>query len=200
MRWAAPLLLFMIGCGSLDLSEPDQFAKVAAPFNVGLSWFGNVALHEAGHTIAADLTGAHSISVDLLPTRDPEGNSHLGLTTAHYYGTISDAEKLFFDLSGPATTLLTHIIFGELNRSGLVPRHLQPTVGWLDFGSMASTYTHSILGLARSEQTDLGKHDAWIAGAFLVVQLTYDIVRIGFSDGGFEKYFKVMFGQDFYGE
>lgn len=182
------LLLLMNGCSS----------KYAIPVNIAASWFGNIAIHEGAHALAASGLGASSIEVSVLPEKDSYGHVHLGLTTATYDREISRFDETIFLTVGPTSTLLAHIGFGELNRSGLVPRPLQPLIGWLDFGAGISTYAHSLMGISRMSGADLGEQNILIPILLFGIQLTYDIYRIGMSEGGFEKYFNVLFGEDYY--
>jgi hypothetical protein len=166
---------------------------------MALSWFGNVAIHEGGHALSAYALGAKKIDVTIFPgTYD--GDFHFGYTRVGFDREPSRSDQSIFLASGTASTLLSHVTFGEINRSGHISKYLQPTLQWMDFGGMISSYSQSIFGLARIRHTDLGREDIWMAGGFLSAQIIYDVIRIGFSDGGFEKYFNVLLGNEFYGD
>lgn len=197
MRPLALVLLFALS-GCRVLQDPSSFAKVALPVNVAAGWLTAVSLHEAGHAAAAAQLGAESIDLDVLPCRDEDGRLHMGLTTASFEREPSPGEQAAFHVAGPAASFLTHVSFGELNRSGVAPRHLQPTLGWIDLGSALSVYVHAAYGLTRRRGTDLGETDLAYTAALLVCQLAYDVWRIAGSEGGLEKYFKVLFGEAFY--
>lgn len=189
-------LLFTSGCRVLE--DPSSFAKAALPLNVAAGWLAAVGIHEAGHAAAATQLGAESIDLEVLPCRDEDGRLHMGLTTASFEREPSRGEEAAFHVAGPAASFLAHVSFGELNRSGVVPRHLQPTLGWIDVGSALSVYVHAAYGLARRRGTDLGEADLAYTAALLVCQLAYDVWRIAGSEGGLEKYVKVLFGEAFY--
>ena len=187
------LIILLTGCQSISLGD---ITKILAPINAGASYFGAVGLHELGHAGTALSLGSDSVDVDMLPTRDREGNFHLGLTTAESAGWSKTDETLFLTM-GPTANFVGHVGFRELLKSGVVPRPLQPTMAWLSFGNQLAFYFHAGAGLARIESTDLGKEEAWISAVMLLGGITYDIYDMA-SDGG--RNFKVMFGEGFYGD
>lgn len=185
------LVILFTGCQSITLGD---ITKILVPVNAGASYFGAVGLHELGHAGTALALGSDEVDVDMLPTRDSDGQFHLGLTTAESTGWSETDETLFLTM-GPTANFVGHVGFRELLKSGIVPRPLQPTMAWLSLGNQIAFYFHAGAGLARVDSTDLGREEAWISAVMLLGGITYDIYDMA-RDGG--KNFKVMFGEEFY--
>lgn len=166
------------------------------PVNAGLAYFGTIGLHEGGHAITALALGADDVSVTVLPTRDDEGNLHLGYTKAYIEGGFSDSEATLFNTMGPAATFLGHAGSRLLLRSGEVPKIIQPTVAWFGLFNGISFYYQTIQGIARKKDKDLGKEDIWISIVMLSGVAIFDLVDF-FTDED-DRYFGVLFGEDFY--
>ena len=60
------------------------------------------------------------------------------------------------------------------------------------------SYYHSIAGIARMEGTDLSKTDVWIPASFLAVNVVYDVATFWVSEDTVERYFGVLFGEEYY--
>lgn len=197
MTKIAAILLIFVTCGCQSLS-PKDWAKITLPTNIAISYAANIAIHEGGHVLAAQAMGAKSIRVSWIPGRDDDGDWHLANTVAGFERPLEGHRAALFYSAGPCATGISHVVFGELNRSGYVDKYLQSTLQWIDLGSMISNYGQAIAGLARIKGTDFTKQDVWYAAGFIGLELIYDIVRISFADGGWKKYIDVLFGEDFY--
>jgi hypothetical protein len=68
----------------------------------------------------------------------------------------------------------------------------------MDVGGRAMSYYHSIAGIARVDGTDLGKNDIWVPITFLLANIVYDIGSFILSDDTVERYFGVLFGEEYY--
>lgn len=189
--------LFIAGCATTR-EQDATIAKWMLPINVGAAYFGSVGLHEGGHALTAMGLGADEVDVYVLPTKDREGNQHLGLTTyTSRIGKFSDRDFTLVNTMGPTAQFLGHVGARELLKTERVPRLLQPTIGWFGLFNQIGFYFHVINGLARNDKTDLGKEDIWVSAAMLCGGLTYDIYDL-LSDDKVENRVLVLFGEHFY--
>lgn len=156
-------------------------------------YFGSVAVHQAGHTLAAYSLGAKS--VDVLPATK-NNIFHGGFTKYTTSKSFNDKEKNYFNISGPAIQLTANIITREALKTGEIPYILQPTLQWFAIYNKTFVYAESIRGISRNPHADLGKEDIWIPLVFLGTELIYDFYDIYTDD--IETFFCVLSGAKFY--
>lgn len=194
------LLLLQTGCASFfkkDNWEQDA-TKWALPASVAAAYFGSVGWHEGGHALTGIALGADQTDVSVLPTKDDEGNQHLGLTTIRFReGSFSDTDITLYRTMGPTANFVGHVGTRELLKSGYLPKVIQPTVAWFSLFNQISYYYHTISGIARKGSTDLGKEERWIAISMFAGGILYDIYDMFFSDNP-EQALGVLFGEKFY--
>lgn len=172
--------------------ERDGSKWMVVPNVVG-AYFGTVAVHEGAHALTAELQGADSVSVDVLPGKNDEGKYYLGYT--EYKGkTFTGLEDTLFNVSGPAINGVAHLGFRAVLRSGYVPNVAQPTLAWLALGNKVAFYYQTIRGLAGDGDSDLGKEEKWISGVMLAGGLLIDILDFETDD----NYLSVLVGERFY--
>ena len=191
-------LLLLSGCSGLPKTDAD-IAKWLVPVNVTAAYFGSVGLHEGGHAIPALALGAEDVVVDVLPTRDQEGNFHLGLTSYRSrIGKLSDTDFTIINTMGPTAQFVGHVASRELLLTHRMPRLIQPTLSWFSLFNQIGFYFHAINGLARNDRTDLGKEQAWISGVMLLGGITYDLIDLFGRDSKPENRILNLFGEYFY--
>ncbi len=191
-KYLLVVIIFLCGCASLT---PGRLAKFMLPVNATAAYFGSVALHESGHYIAAKNSGGRHVTIDVLPSMHNEV-FYFGRTEA----TFNTEELTVFHTMGPAASFVQPVTFRSALRSGHVPKYVQPICGWFDVFGRISSYYHTVLGLVgRPKHMDLCKEDRWIAGAFLIGNVIYDVGSWLLSEDDFETYFGVLFGEKFYG-
>jgi len=188
------ILLLTSGCAT-SRSWDSTFSKILIPVNATIGYFGSVALHEGGHAITADTLGARHIKVSILPTKDRNGNFHLGLTSIEH--RFSDTELSLFGVMGPTAQFLGYVGSRELLKSDKIPRLLQPTIAWFGLMNQIGFYYHTVNGLIRNKKKDLGKEDLWISGVMLGAGILYEIYDFFLAEKPIKK-FQVLFGEDFY--
>jgi len=198
------LFLLLIGCKAVPpnkttehLQKEKTYLKPTLPISLGLSYFGGIALHEAGHATAGLLIGSNKIKLSILPGRDDEGNTHLGYTTAYFRRSPSKAEDVLFDALGPTFAFAGQILAREVLKTGYVPIILQPSLQIFSFVTKMQFYSEVGLGLLRKKTADFGKHPTYLPIAFGLAGLSYDIWDIVYCDDFF-KYMRVLVGEDFY--
>ena len=191
----AGALFVLNGCSNYSLKENDVMAALA-PVNMIAGYFGAVGTHEGAHALTAKLYGAESVQVSVIPEHDNSGAFYLGTTDYSKYGHISDMESTLFNISGPASMFAGHAVARETLKTNNVPHILQPTLQWYALSNKVGYYYHTISGLARDKNSDLGKEEAWISATFLFAGIAYDAYDILSDDIG--RYFGVLGGQKFY--
>jgi hypothetical protein len=190
---AIAALLLLTGCGSFTLKD---IHGVAVPLNAGVAWYTTLSAHEFGHKAALDGFGS-SGTIHLTPRRDENGRFQFGLTTFDPT-KLSSSELVAAKLLGPGTNFLQSVVFRTSLKTGVVPRWLQPTFGWIDVGGRLLSYYHALAGIGRVKGADLGEVDIWIPVSFLVLNISYDILSFVLSGDTIKRYFGVLVGERYY--
>lgn len=193
------IIIFVLvtpGCQGLSRKTEKFISKLLIPVNIVVGYFGSIATHEGGHAGAAWGIGGHDVNVIVIPMRDDEGRRHFGFTTTVFDEEPSDLELTLFHTMGPTAMWVGHVGSRALLRAGKVPHLLQPTLAWYSVCNQIGFYGGTLFGLARLDQTDLGKEDVWISAVMLLGGLTIDLVD--FLSDEPKRYFGVLVGESFY--
>ena len=85
-------------------------------------YFGHITAHELAHSAAAKYYGAEVIDFKILPSKDDEGNWHLGTMTYQYeIGTMNDNEHAMVAFTPTATNLVFLGLFVTSYELDLLP-------------------------------------------------------------------------------
>ncbi len=188
--------LCSMGCTSLK-REQDVLPYLI-PANMAAGYFGAVATHEGAHALTAAAQGGKKIRVRIIPDYDDQGKTHFGLTSYTTNHPPSGLETTLFNTSGPASMFVAQAATRELLKTNTVPRFAQPTLQWYAVANKIGYYYHSIRGLARDKNADLGKEALWVPITFLAAGLAYDVYD--FCSDSPQRYVGVLGGQEFYEE
>jgi hypothetical protein len=189
-------LFFVSGCAS-NVRWESKAAKWLIPANIGIAYFGNLALHESSHALAVEGFGSSVHSMRFTPEIEG-GNLYFG--NIRFDSTnLSDTELTVINTMGPTSTYAGHVFMREMLKTGKMPPIIQPTMGWFSLFGKISYYYHVGNGLFRRKGTDLGKEPVWISIVMLSGGLIYDIYDLLFSDDT-GNHIKVLFGEHFYEE
>lgn len=192
------LLLLITGCSSPNKRWESNASKWLIPVNASLAYFGNVALHEAGHALTAKGFGTDVIRIELTPSIH-QNQIYFG-TTVFNSAPLSDTELTVVNTMGPTATFYGHMLTRETLKTNIVPPAVQPTLAWFGFFGRISYYYQILKGFVRNEYADLGKEEAWISGVMLGGALIYEIYDLFFSDVRPGHQFLTLIGEHFYEE
>jgi len=201
------IFVFCFGCSAVPYHQPlpeikdkeweRPTTKALLPVSLAAAYFGTFGTHEGGHALSAELYGARSIDVSVLPGHQDDGSIHLGYTSAIFSKPLNSTADTLLDIAGPGAAFAGEITGRELLKTGYIPLVLQSSLQWYSLICKTQFYGEIMLGLCRVKTADFGKTPVWIPLTMGLAGIIYDVWDLGFCDNP-DRYFRCLIGEAFY--